>query len=158
MTESSLNTRLRDLLRVLDHDLAPENDHPSRRTGGNPYTLLHEARALLRLLAPFAGRFRRGPVPTWPERLQAAWFAYRMPERLSPPLPHRNPEDVPVPAGHMAVALYDHWHPGGRTLFGFLVVDARTGVPHSFVPDVCPAYGVAVEGVQLQRALARSRK
>lgn len=40
-----------ELLRILDHDLAPENDHPTRHIGGNPYDLLRRAATIIRAQA-----------------------------------------------------------------------------------------------------------
>lgn len=48
VTAQTTDDRVADLLRILDHNLAGENDHPSRHIGGSVYDLLHDARSLLR--------------------------------------------------------------------------------------------------------------
>lgn len=89
--------------------------------------------------------------PTFVERLRAALQAFRDPEAVSPPLPEL---EVGLPPHLWAAPVYDHWHPGGRSLLGWLHLTRADNQVVGFTADVCPAYGASTHALELERLLS----
>lgn len=89
-------------------------------------------------------------APSLRDRLRAALIAYRDPEALKPPLPVL---EVGLPPHLWACPLWDHWHPGGRTLFGWLHLTRADNQVVGFAAKVCPGYGASTHALELERLL-----
>lgn len=88
------------------------------------------------------------------ERLRFALQTFR--EANLRPEPEAFPidDDPPfeVPAGQVAKPLYEHWHPRGRNLYGWLLLDKRSAKVRGFVPHP-DLFGITVDALSLRDAL-----
>lgn len=89
-------------------------------------------------------------MPTLREKWNAALSAWRDPEVVRPALPE---PDVGLPPHLVALPVYDHWHPSGRTLFGWLHVTRQGEQVVGFTPYACPAYGARMAAHGLRDVL-----
>lgn len=88
--------------------------------------------------------------PTFRQRLRAALTAFRTPDALKPNLPEA---EVGLPPHLWAKPLYDHWHPGGRSLIGWLHITRDGDRVVGFTADRDPCYGASVDILELERIL-----
>lgn len=88
-------------------------------------------------------------MPTLREKWTAALTAWRDPEAVRPALPE---PDVGLPPHLVALPVYEHWHPSGRTLFGWLHITRQGEQVVGFTPYACPAYGARMAAHSLRDA------
>lgn len=84
---------------------------------------------------------------TFRERLRAAMTAFQDPERVRPPLPD---PDMGLPPHLTARPVYEHWHPAGRSLLGFLHVTRDRHQVVGFTP-AGDGYGIPMHARSLQQ-------
>lgn len=75
-------------------------------------------------------------------------------QQIPPELPE--PEIGILPPYLVAKPIYEHWHPGGRSLFGFLIITRNGHEVQGFVPYACPAYGIESAASSLEKCIGNT--
>ncbi|ULH17386.1 hypothetical protein MF271_19540 (plasmid) [Deinococcus sp. KNUC1210] len=76
------------------------------------------------------------------------------PEPVEYPVDEESP--IPLPEGVIVKPLYEHWHPRGRNLYGWLLLRTKDHAVVGFEPAGDPGYGMPMDATSLKAVLGKA--